>query len=154
MDISGMSLCLVQSCLLCLCVWIEFMLVLSASRALFNVCRYDYQGCLMLSTGPFIDKFVSGQWVSTYNYTWQSVGLIVGSSMVAVMVNFSSYLCLGRFSAVTFQVMGHTKTFMVLTGGFLFFNEVMNLKQLCGMAAAIGGKIMIMLSWCGRLKLW
>lgn len=45
------------------------------------------------------------------------------SCIVAVGVNASQFICIGRFSAVTFQVLGHMKTILVLVLGFLFFND-------------------------------
>ena len=36
-----------------------------------------------------------------------------GLVLFAVLVNVSSFLCIGRFSAVSFQVIGHVKTCLV-----------------------------------------
>ena len=54
------------------------------------------------------------------------------SCMVAIAVNLSQFLCLGRFSATTFQVLGHAKTILVLFGGWAIFSEVINGRQLAG----------------------
>jgi hypothetical protein len=50
------------------------------------------------------------------------------SCIVAVGVNASQFICIGRFSAVTFQVLGHMKTILVLVLGFLFFNDSTSLQ--------------------------
>ena len=54
------------------------------------------------------------------------------SCVVAIGVNLSQFLCLGRFSATSFQVLGHAKTILVLFGGWAIFHETMNLKQFSG----------------------
>ena len=48
-------------------------------------------------------------------------------------------MCLGRFQAVTFQVLGHTKTVLVLLMGWLFLNDVINGRKLVGMVLAVAG---------------
>ncbi|GMH41451.1 hypothetical protein BSKO_09361 [Bryopsis sp. KO-2023] len=98
-------------------------------------------GMLLILLGPLLDRFITGNWVHNYVYTHPAITLLAASSMVAVLVNLSSFMCLGRFSAVTFQVMGHTKTFMVLTGGVLLFHETISPKQLMGMSVAVAGMI-------------
>lgn len=98
-------------------------------------------GTLLILAGPLLDRFITGKWVYNYVYTHPAITLLVASCMVAVLVNLSSFMCLGRFSAVTFQVMGHTKTFMVLTGGVLLFHETVSPKQLMGMSLAVAGMI-------------
>lgn len=100
-----------------------------------------FTGLLLISAGPMLDRIITGNWVYDYVYTHPAITLLVTSSMVAILVNLSSFMCLGRFSAVTFQVMGHTKTFMVLTGGVLLFHETVSPKQLMGMFVAVAGMI-------------
>eukprot|EP00877_Chromochloris_zofingiensis_P007264 jgi/Chrzof1/2791/UNPLg00705.t1 len=51
-------------------------------------------------------------------------------------------MCLGRFSAVTFQVLGHTKTFAILLISWIVLSEPMSTVKLLGMAVAVGGMIM------------
>jgi solute carrier family 35 protein E3 len=50
-------------------------------------------------------------------------------------------MCLGRFSAVTFQVLGHTKTILVLLISWLVLHEHMTGRKLFGMALAVAGMI-------------
>lgn len=45
------------------------------------------------------------------------------SCLVAVGVNLSQFICIGRFTAVSFQVLGHMKTVLVLVLGFTFFGK-------------------------------
>jgi len=54
--------------------------------------------------GPFIDKLVSRTWILDYNITAQGAQCLALSCAVAVLVNISQFMCLGRFSAISFQV--------------------------------------------------
>ena len=67
------------------------------------------------------------------------------SCALAVLCNISQYLCIGRFSAVTFQVLGHMKTVCVLVLGWVLFDSSLTLKNMLGMAMAILG--MVIYSW-------
>lgn len=40
------------------------------------------------------------------------------------------------------QVLGHTKTILILTGGWLFFNELISGQQVVGICLAIMGMIL------------
>lgn len=67
---------------------------------------------------------------------------LILSCTIAVGTNLSQFICIGRFTAVTFQVLGHMKTILVLTLGFIFFGkEGLNLQVIIGMAIAILGMI-------------
>lgn len=57
----------------------------------------------------------------------------------------SQYLCIGRFSATSFQVLGHMKTVCVLTLGWLLFDSELTLKNIMGMIIAVVG--MVVYSW-------
>eukprot|EP00803_Ostreobium_quekettii_P003043 evm.model.scf_3596.1 EVM.evm.TU.scf_3596.1 scf_3596:6303-11556(-) len=96
-------------------------------------------GLSLVTFGPFVDYFKTGQWVLEFPYHIMVVALIVMSSSVAILVNISQFMCLGRFSAVAYQVMGHSKTFMVLAGGVAFFGETISAKQGLGMLVAVTG---------------
>lgn len=68
--------------------------------------------------------------------------LIIISCTIAVGTNLSQFICIGRFTAVSFQVLGHMKTILVLTLGFVFFGkEGLNLQVILGMLIAIAGMI-------------
>ncbi|GAB2302864.1 UDP-rhamnose/UDP-galactose transporter 4, partial [Dionaea muscipula] len=66
------------------------------------------------------------------------------SCIIAIGTNLSQFICIGRFSAVTFQVLGHMKTVLVLILGFLFFGkEGLNLQVVMGMTIAILGMMLV-----------
>lgn len=72
------------------------------------------------------------------------------SCFLAVFCNISQYLCIGRFSAVSFQVLGHMKTVCVLTLGWLLFDSKMTFKNIIGMVIAVVG--MVIYSWAVELE--
>lgn len=58
---------------------------------------------------------------------------------------YSTYMCIGKFSAVSFQVLGHMKTVLVLVLGWTLFDSALTVKNLGGMIIAVIG--MIIYSW-------
>eukprot|EP00270_Netrium_digitus_P015410 TRINITY_DN5397_c0_g1_i4.p2 TRINITY_DN5397_c0_g1~~TRINITY_DN5397_c0_g1_i4.p2 ORF type:complete len:112 (+),score=31.89 TRINITY_DN5397_c0_g1_i4:201-536(+) len=73
---------------------------------------------------------------------------IILSCILAVGTNMSQFLCIGRFTAVSFQVLGHMKTVLVLILGFTYFGrEGLNSKVVVGMLFAITGML-----WFSRVS--
>eukprot|EP00892_Ulva_mutabilis_P000291 jgi/Ulvmu1/10262/UM060_0063.1 len=99
------------------------------------------QGWSLLLIGPFVDLSVGSRWILSYEFTVAALICLLLSCGIAVAVNISQFMCLGRFSAVTFQVTGHAKTVMVLLGSALFLHEQMQPRQVLGMALAVIGMI-------------
>ncbi|EPS67006.1 hypothetical protein M569_07768, partial [Genlisea aurea] len=103
------------------------------------------QACSLLMLGPMIDYSLSHKSIIHYRFTVGAMLFIVLSCSLAVFCNVSQYLCIGRFSAVSFQVLGHMKTVCVLTLGWLLFDSELTFKNIMGMTVAIVG--MIIYSW-------
>ncbi|XP_065881521.1 UDP-rhamnose/UDP-galactose transporter 2-like [Euphorbia lathyris] len=103
------------------------------------------QAVSLLVFGPFIDYFLTGKFVSSYKMSTGAMIFIFMSCSLAVFCNVSQYLCIGRFSAVSFQVLGHMKTVCVLTLGWLLFDSEMTFKNIMGMLIAVVG--MVVYSW-------
>eukprot|EP01064_Diplonema_japonicum_P001933 TRINITY_DN11274_c0_g1_i1.p1 TRINITY_DN11274_c0_g1~~TRINITY_DN11274_c0_g1_i1.p1 ORF type:complete len:342 (+),score=58.07 TRINITY_DN11274_c0_g1_i1:827-1852(+) len=84
-----------------------------------------------------------------YNYKWtpERCAVIGVSGMLALVIQFTVYVIIGKTSPVTYQVIGHTKTLGVLACGFLFFDTSINTKNLSGMITAMLGVI-----WYTQLK--
>ncbi|GKU95178.1 hypothetical protein SLEP1_g8571 [Rubroshorea leprosula] len=100
------------------------------------------QAASLLLCGPFVDFWLTNKGVYAYDYTIISVFFIVLSCTIAVGTNLSQFICIGRFTAVSFQVLGHMKTILVLILGFTFFGkEGLNLHVVLGMVIAIVGMI-------------
>ncbi|KAL8489876.1 hypothetical protein ACS0TY_025678 [Phlomoides rotata] len=67
---------------------------------------------------------------------------IVISCTIAVGTNLSQFICIGRFTAISFQVLCHMKTILVLILGFLFFGkEGLSIQVVIGMIIAVMGMI-------------
>ncbi|XP_044502383.1 UDP-rhamnose/UDP-galactose transporter 4-like [Mangifera indica] len=96
----------------------------------------------LLLVGPFLDYWLTNKRVDAYNYTLTSMFFIILSCSIAVGTNLSQFICIGRFTAVSFQVLGHMKTILVLILGFTFFGkEGLNLHVILGMIIAVLGMI-------------
>ncbi|XP_027366995.1 UDP-rhamnose/UDP-galactose transporter 4-like isoform X2 [Abrus precatorius] len=100
------------------------------------------QAASLLLVGPFMDYWLTNKRVDAYNYGLTSILFIILSCSIAVGTNLSQFICIGRFTAVSFQVLGHMKTILVLALGFIFFGkEGLNLQVILGMIIAIAGMI-------------
>ncbi|XP_054804710.1 UDP-rhamnose/UDP-galactose transporter 4-like [Prosopis cineraria] len=100
------------------------------------------QASSLLLLGPFVDYWLTNKRVDAYNYGLASTFFITLSCCIAVGTNLSQFICIGRFTAVSFQVLGHMKTILVLILGFLLFGkEGLNLQVVLGMIVAILGMI-------------
>lgn len=100
------------------------------------------QAGTLLIVGPFLDYWLTNKKINAYNYTATSVVFIILSCTIAVGTNLSQFICIGRFTAVSFQVLGHMKTILVLVMGFFFFGkEGLNLHVVIGMIIAVVGMI-------------
>lgn len=104
----------------------------------------------LLFLGPFIDFYLSGQFIAGYKLSSGAFVFILLSCSLAVFCNVSQYLCIGRFSAVSFQVLGHMKTVCVLTLGWLLFDSQLTLKNILGMFIAVLG--MVIYSWAVEIE--
>lgn len=70
---------------------------------------------------------------------WQF--FIVLSCMISVSVNFSTFLVIGKTSAVTYQVLGHLKTCLVLAFGYILLKNPFSWRNVCGIAIAVIGMV-------------
>ncbi|KAG1363314.1 UDP-rhamnose/UDP-galactose transporter 1 [Cocos nucifera] len=108
------------------------------------------QALSLLFLGPFIDYYLNGKSLIKYNFSSGVIFFILLSCALAVFCNMSQYLCIGRFSATSFQVLGHMKTVCVLMLGWLLFDSQLTLKNIMGMVIAIVG--MVVYSWAVELE--
>ncbi|ONK67469.1 uncharacterized protein A4U43_C05F380 [Asparagus officinalis] len=100
------------------------------------------QAASLLILGPFIDFWLTKKRVDAFDYNITAVYFLILSCTIAVGTNLSQFICIGRFTAVSFQVIGHMKTILVLIlGFFLFGKEGLNLHVVLGMILAIIGMI-------------
>ncbi|XP_058081053.1 UDP-rhamnose/UDP-galactose transporter 1-like [Magnolia sinica] len=103
------------------------------------------QAASLLLFGPLADYYLNGRFILNYQLSYGATFFILLSCSLAVICNMSQYLCIGRFSAVSFQVLGHMKTVCVLTLGWLLFDSALTFKNILGMVLAVLG--MVIYSW-------
>ncbi|XP_052190449.1 UDP-rhamnose/UDP-galactose transporter 6-like isoform X7 [Diospyros lotus] len=100
------------------------------------------QAATLLLLGPFVDYWLTNRRIDAFDFSIASLVFIVLSCTIAVGTNLSQFICIGRFTAVSFQVLGHMKTILVLILGFLFFGkEGLNLHVVLGMVIAVVGMV-------------
>ncbi|CAN1828842.1 UDP-rhamnose/UDP-galactose transporter 5 [Linum perenne] len=100
------------------------------------------QASSLLLVGPFVDYFLTSKRVDAYPFSFTPVAFILLSCSIAVGTNLSQFICIGRFTAVSFQVLGHMKTILVLTLGFILFGkDGLNLHVIVGMIIAVAGMV-------------
>ncbi|XP_064983984.1 UDP-rhamnose/UDP-galactose transporter 5-like [Musa acuminata AAA Group] len=100
------------------------------------------QAMSLLMLGPFVDYWLTSKRVDAFDYNVTVVFFIFLSCIIAVGTNLSQFICIGRFTAVSFQVLGHMKTILVLVlGFFLFGREGFNLQVIFGMILAVMGML-------------
>eukprot|EP00892_Ulva_mutabilis_P011108 jgi/Ulvmu1/836/UM010_0210.1 len=96
----------------------------------------------LLLIGPGLDWTINGgMWVFNYTYSTSVYVIIASTCALAVGVNLSQFACLGRFTAVAYQVMGHTKTICVLLGGAMVFGDPITVRIAMGMSLAVAGMV-------------
>lgn len=78
-----------------------------------NVC-YDGTDC------PTAVDFFYGAYNGSHRKQ-RTLWIVLGTCFLALAVNLCSFGLIGRTSPITFQVVGHAKTCLVLCGGYLFF---------------------------------
>ncbi|MBA0864417.1 hypothetical protein Goshw_002708 [Gossypium schwendimanii] len=64
---------------------------------------------------------------------------IILSCIISVSVNFSTFLVIGKTSPVTYQVLGHLKTCLVLTFGYTLLHDPFTDRNIVGILIAIFG---------------
>ncbi|MQL70226.1 hypothetical protein Taro_002504 [Colocasia esculenta] len=103
------------------------------------------QAASLLLFGPVVDYYLSGHFILNYQFSRGAIFFILLSCSLAVFCNLSQYMCIGRFSATSFQVIGHMKTVCVLILGWILFDSALTVKNILGMLMAVVG--MIVYSW-------
>ncbi|KAF8692900.1 hypothetical protein HU200_039258 [Digitaria exilis] len=98
-----------------------------------------YQAAILFATGPFVDHLLTNRSVFAHTYTFPVVGFIVLSCLIAVSVNFSTFLVIGTTSPVTYQVLGHLKTCLVLSFGYTLLHDPFTARNILGILVAIFG---------------
>jgi len=75
----------------------------------------------------------------TNNNRAATQAFIALSCSIAVCVNFSTFLVIGTTSPVTYQVLGHLKTCLVLSFGYIILKDPFSARNVAGILIAIFG---------------
>ncbi|PQQ10783.1 hypothetical protein Pyn_38777 [Prunus yedoensis var. nudiflora] len=70
---------------------------------------------------------------------FHSLGIHHTLCLIAVSVNFSTFLVIGKTSPVTYQVLGHLKTCLVLGFGYTLLHDPFTHRNIIGILVAIFG---------------
>lgn len=76
-----------------------------------------------------------------FHYTPGGLATIAVSAALGLLVNLSTFLVIGATSSLTYNVVGHVKTVLILSGGVAFFGDVMPAKKMAGIGVAMLGII-------------
>lgn len=94
---------------------------------------------MLLTICPFFENIYE---ILTFPYASKLVISIIGSSVLAAMVNVSTFLIIGQTSAISYNVVGHCKLCLVLLFGFFAFDhQSLTLVNLSGIVIALCGII-------------
>ncbi|KAK9032773.1 hypothetical protein V6N11_057027 [Hibiscus sabdariffa] len=92
--------------------------------------------------GPFLDGLLANQNVFAFKYSPQVLLFIVLSCMISITVNFSTFLVIGKTSPITYQVLGHLKTCLVLAFGYVLLHDPFSWRTILGILIAVVGMIL------------
>lgn len=98
-----------------------------------------FQAAILFVSGPLVDQCLTKQNVFAYKYSPIVLTFIVLSCLIAVSVNFSTFLVIGKTSPVTYQVLGHLKTCLILTFGYTLLHDPFTERNIIGICVAIFG---------------
>lgn len=82
------------------------------------------------------------------NCSTEAVITIGVSACLGLLVSLSTFLLIGATSALTYNIVGHTKTMLILIMGVVVFGDFVSSKKLAGIAVALCGVF-----WYSKIKL-
>eukprot|EP00871_Galdieria_phlegrea_P005496 jgi/Galph1/5948/GphlegSOOS_G4598.1 len=83
-----------------------------------------------------------------FEFTVQNTFMVLLSAMIAFCVNISIFMVIGKTSAITYNVLGHSKTCSIFLIGFLFFKQQFSWFNFSGIIMTLWGVF-----WYTKLKL-
>lgn len=95
--------------------------------------------CLMVFGVQQAPAAASGTVSVLSEVTTGTLQLLLVSCLFAAAINFTSFMIIGRFSALTYQMLGHAKVLLVSLTGYLIFAEDMTRTQVLGLALVLTG---------------
>ncbi|KAG9445616.1 hypothetical protein H6P81_011744 [Aristolochia fimbriata] len=98
-----------------------------------------FQAAVLFVSGPVVDQCLTKQNVFSFKYSPIVLAFIILSCLISVSVNFSTFLVIGKTSPVTYQVLGHLKTCLVLAFGYTLLHDPFTERNILGILIAIFG---------------
>ncbi len=83
-----------------------------------------------------------------YQFTPKAVVWIVVSSALGLVVTLSTFLFIGATSSLTYNVVGHLKTVLIVGAGMALFGDELGTKKFLGLLVAMGGIV-----WYSQIKM-
>uniref|UniRef100_A0A7S3UUW0 Sugar phosphate transporter domain-containing protein n=1 Tax=Heterosigma akashiwo TaxID=2829 RepID=A0A7S3UUW0_HETAK len=108
----------------------------NALQLLYHTSPLIAAGMLLLL--PLFDSVAE---LRSATLTAGGAGRLLLSCVFALGVNISNYLVLGKTSPLTYQVLGHFKTILIILLGIFLFNKATDSRNILGIAIALLGVI-------------
>lgn len=99
-------------------------------------------GAVMLIIGVPLDQALMSPAGELFVLSARSAFYVGLSCTIAVAVNMSTFLVIGRCDAVTYQVLGHLKTVLVLVLGYTVLQNPANPRAVGGILIAMVGMVL------------
>ena len=87
---------------------------------------------------PIFDNFKD---ILAYKINLLAASAIVTSAVLAFIVNMSTFMIIGKMSAITYNVAGHAKLCFILASGYLLFDSKFSWLNIGGVGIAISGVV-------------
>jgi solute carrier family 35 protein E3 len=112
---------------------------ISSTQLLHNAA--PFMGLTLFVIGVPLDRILMTPAGELFTFSVPACAYIVLSCAIAISVNFSTFLVIGKCDAVTYQVLGHLKTVLILILGFLVLKNPANPRALAGIFVAMLGMV-------------
>lgn len=96
--------------------------------------------CTILESLVFRLAYSEGA-LTTFTYTSRAIATIGFSAILGVLVTFSTFLVIEHTSPLTYAVVGHVKTLVIIAGGVVLFDEQISGTKMLGIGVALSGVI-------------
>ncbi|KAJ8903697.1 hypothetical protein NDN08_004798 [Rhodosorus marinus] len=99
---------------------------------------------------PVFDNYMVKDPNAIWSYAFNPLNssLIFLTGFIAFLVNVSIFLVIGKSSALTYNILGHGKTCVIILSDFILFGRPLDVKGISGVLLALGGVF-----WYTYLKL-
>jgi solute carrier family 35 protein E3 len=74
-----------------------------------------------------------------FHYTPNACAWILLTAVLGLVVTLSAFLFIGASSAITYNVVGHSRTVLIVACGAWFFGDEVGLRKLLGVMCAVAG---------------